>query len=265
MRVYLLLVCLLSSLLVACEAPATPLAAGAHTNAPPEAPMTSAVPLQTLRYGILADSRPHLDISLIEAVVPVETINRVEDIAGFDLVIGLGRYEGWQMLSMQQHVSLAIRTDYAPLDIPSVTDLISTVLDVSRLINALGTSGMQETVTHTHRPSAEIRTILANDGYPDGLMLRFASPDIPASALIQEQFAEAGITLVPAIYPMTEPNPQAAHLVLFTWLNAEERASWQAQFGDDTLIDLWTIPISYITSERVTVRFAENGLPIPQR
>lgn len=253
-----ILLIILGVVLVGCEAQATPIAAISTVT-----PIISstATPVSTIRYGVLADSAPYLDLSDLQDILSIEILGSMEQVNEYDIVLGLGRQDGWQELDIQQHISLAINSNLAPLSNQTLYDLVPQVIDTQALMNNINISGTQQTRAQQSSDATSIRTILANNGYPDGLTLLLAAEAIPILDTIVNQYDVAGISLQLTDIDSFEQNQ--AHLALFMWIDDAQRTTWVEQVGEENLVDLVTIPISYFSADTINIEFTETGFPIP--
>lgn len=255
MRLFWLVV--LSAILVGCEAQATPIA---NIATPTATLAPTPVPVNVIRYGIAANIVPYLG----DVPVSYETVDGTTALTDYDLVVTYGALDGWERAPQAHRVSLIINPNLAPLDETVIRDLIPSVIDVQTIISNLNINGTQQTTIQTSELSAtEIRTTLANSGYPDGVQLTLATEQVPAIDTLLSQFSALGLDL--RLIPLRENSfsQNQAHLGLFLWTDDSERSDWVAQVGENSIIDLWTMPISYITSDGVTVDFTADGIPYP--
>lgn len=268
-RISALILAIVGLLLVGCEAQATPIASistETTESAQPPASVTSATTVLELRYGILAHTLPYIsEIDRIEAIGSVEAVAVGNVLGDFDIVAGYGVYDAWQQSPISQRVSLVINPNLAPLTEDTIRMLIPQMIDSQSIVANLDIPGVQQATAQTLTASSSIRTTLANAGYPDGFALTLATESVPALDMIVSQFADNAIQV--RLIPLDDEvlTNQQTHLVLLVWAQEEERSAWVAQVGENNVIDLWTMPISYLAAEGLTIEFAENGLPIPTR
>ena len=251
------LLILFGIVLAGCEAQATPIAAIVTETNTPE---PTAIPIPDLRYGIAGNIAPYIGDM---GTIPFEILSADSAISDFDLVVAYGIYDGWEQAPHSHRVSLAINPNLAPLDNASISDLIHDVIDSQAIVDSLNIPGSQQTTELATVSANSIRTTLANAGYPDGFQLTMATENIPAVDVLASQFAVLSMDMRLIELSETVLVDNQAHLILFIWSHEGERAGWVSQVGEGNIIDLWTMPISYLNNSAVTVEFTENGIPIP--
>lgn len=244
-------------LLAGCEAQATPIAAIITATATPE---PTSIPIPELRYGIAGNIASYIGDM---GTVPFEVLGADSAITDFDLVVAYGIYEGWQQAPQSHRVSLAINPNLAPLNNQTIRDLIPRLINSQAIVESLNIPGAQQTTELSTESAPIVRTTLANAGYPDGFQLTMASENIPAVEVLLSQFAMLSMDIRLIELSDTVLADNQAHFALFIWANDSERAQWLTQVREENIIDLWTMPISYLNNGGIIVEFTENGIPIP--
>ena len=255
--------------LVGCEAQATPIAAvDVPTLAPAEFIEVTQPP--PLHYGIADHTLPYVsDIEQIREVALVETMPPNPDLALYDVALAYGIYEGWQQAPVSHHVALIINTQLAPMDDADIQTLVRQALNPQAIADSTGITGLPVPTGGPVSPT-QIRNTLANMGYPDGFRLTLAMQTVPASQTIVEQLNTANLEIVPTGIQSLEDAEEIltnnrAHLLLLHWQNDNQRSQWTERFGASAIIDLYTLPISYVAKEGITVSFTESGWVIGTR
>lgn len=244
-----------------CESQSTPIAA---LSTPTDIPQATALPITSeLRYGVTGNLASYMDN--LSDTINFEVLDSTSVIDEFDLVVAYGIYDGWQQSPLLHHVSLAINPNLAPLDNPTLRDLIPQMIDTQALIARLDIAGIQPAQTQSPENRGVVRTILANAGYPDGVQLILAVESNLALDELVSQFALQSVDLRPTDMSESVFSDNQAHLALFLWTQDTEREALASQVGDEHVIDLFTVPISYISPSSIAVDFSENGLPIPSQ
>jgi hypothetical protein len=266
-RAALLLVILL---LAACDPPPTPLPAVLPPTATP-------IPVPTLpppvRYAFTANTVGY--VSSLDQIQKTGLIDRLGDnptdkgvLAGYDIVVTLGRIDGWAQSPVSPHVALILNTSVAPLDSPLAADAVRRSLDPQALASQFGIAGL-EPATLTPLDAITIRTQLANGGFPDGIDLLMRHQALPGVPQFIEQLASSGIRVQEIPAEQTDLislyDDQRAHLFLMAWYTPEEREIWRAHVGDENLIDLYTLPISYQAAGDLDITFTDDGFPLGTR
>ncbi|MGJ3238520.1 MAG: hypothetical protein ACFE0Q_07420 [Anaerolineae bacterium] len=253
-----LLLCIIGLWLAGCEAQATPIASIAT---PTGRPQPTSTPVIALRYAVAANLAPYVDLDMLPFVTDVIAGNETLNI--YDLVVSYGAYEGWQLSPISHHVTLAINPNLSPFDEPSIRALVADVLDRESLVTAINIPGVTTVPTSDPSSSFTIRAALANAGYPDGFQLILASDLLPAVDTLREQFARANFDLTLTSYSDAIWNDNQAHLIAFNWTQDDTRQLWAERVGEENMIDLWMLPISYLAPDDLALEFTETGLPIP--
>ena len=55
------------------------------------------------------------------------------------------------------------------------------------------------------------------------------------------------------------------HLALVAWTASEQRETWVTRLSSANVIDLYTIPISYLALPELTITFTQGGWPLATR
>ena len=256
-------------MLVGCEAQATPIAAvDVATLAPAEFIEVTQPP--PLRYGIADHTLPYVsDIEQIREVALVETMPPNPDLTLYDVALAYGIYEGWQQAPMSHQVALIINTHLAPMDNADIPTLVRQALNPQAIADNTGVTGLLVSASET-LPASQIRNTLANMGYPDGFRLTLAMQPVPASQTIVEQLSNANLEITTTeIHSMQEAIEilanNRAHLLLLFWQNDSQRSQWVERVGANAIIDLYTLPISYVEKEGISISFSESGWVIGTR
>jgi hypothetical protein len=97
-------------------------------------------------------------------------------------------------------------------------------------------------------PRAEIRTSLANMGFPDGFQLSLATAPAPGLEQVIADFNASNIRI-----QLLQAGNQA-HLSLMLSPVLPEGA-----------VEIYSLPISYLAKEGISVEFSEDGWPLPSR
>jgi hypothetical protein len=149
---------------------------------------------------------------------------------------------------------------------PSLLNLLRHSLNPQSIVDSLAIAGaVSDTVEFS--PPMAIRTELANAGWPDGLILSMAYAAAPGAAQIAEQLVSVGINA--HLSAMTNGDLNTAfndgiiQAAFITWETPNERQEWVSRFGDANVIDLYTVPISYLAVSGLTITFTPGGWPIP--
>jgi hypothetical protein len=253
----LLLVCLM---LVACEAQATPIS-GVQTPTATTEPMIT-LPLQ-IRYGLYANVLGFVqDLDILQASALVEAISAENAIPDYDVVVAYGIYDGWQQSPVKQHVSLIINPNLVPLDDENISNIVRQLAYSLELPDIFY---IPKPLPPAIQSVTEAKTALANVGYPDGFVLTMAVNIVPALEAIAAQFTERNIDLHIIESESDVLAKNRAHLILALWTEDAQRTAWIEQVGEQNVVDLFTLPISYLASDELHITFTEYGWPVPAR
>jgi hypothetical protein len=178
-------------------------------------------------------------------------------------------YEGWQQAPISHHIALVMNPDLSPMDNPEIHTIIQQALNPQALVDIIGIPGLI-TANNNALPTAELRNQLANLGYPDGFRLTLAAQALPARELVLQQLNAIHLDLTTIDIDSSQQamdilQNNRAHLLLIRWTNDDQHHSWIEKVGSENLIDLYTLPISYVVAEGLTISFTENGWPIGSR
>lgn len=215
----------------ACEPEATPLPVNLPTREPPTLAPTEP---GLLRYALAPETLPYLSeqdrtaISADAEIVELDTAPNPDDLGTrYDIVVTLGVLPDAETAPSPLTLSLIVNTTLPPLDNPSLTEIVRTVI----------LSAADQT---------ELRRDLANAGYPDGFDLTLAAFAPGADSLAA--LLDSVNIQIRIINTANEP----AHLTLTTQPTTDA-------------ITLQTIPIHYRAVDGLTITFAPSGFPIARR
>lgn len=258
----LLLLLLMNLILVACEAQSTPIAAVRTPTVTPAPIVTMA---SQIRYGLYSNVIGFVqDINTLQESALVEPMSAESAIGDYDVVVAYGVYDGWQQSPISHHISLIINPNLAPLDDEGIRNILRQTFDSQAFLAALNIVGtLSGTTQAVSLPETKIA--LANAGFPDGFVLTMAVETIPNLEAIAAQFTQRNIDLHVIENESNILNDNRTHLLLIRWSQDSQRTTWIEQVGEANVLDLFTLPISYIASDNLTLTFTENGWPLPAR
>jgi hypothetical protein len=238
------------------------------TNPPPP---TEAPPL---RYALAANTQGFVaEIDQIEAAAQVIQLTDPANLAdlgeSYDIVAAYGALDGWQRTDVMLHGMLVIDPAGATLN-QNAADLLARSVNAQMVLDALEIPGalIDPDVPVPHA-SAELRTIFANMGRPDGLQLVLGYAYTPGVFQVAEQLAAANVETRLAV--MTNAEIRTAfetgniQLALVTWTTPDEQAAWQALFGEQYAINLYSLPVSYRAIPELVITLSPDGWPMAAR
>lgn len=256
------------SLVAGCTPDATPFPVDLPTTTSSTPPPGST---STVRYALAENTNGLVnDLALIQAAAQVEQLTEPinsDDLGSrYDMVVTYGDLQGGTRSPSEHHISLIINPATAPLDNPVLRNILRRSLEPQAIVTALEIPGMTANILESSAPTA-LRTELANEGWPDGLSLTLAYDHTPGVAHITQQLKEAGIQA--RLLPLTADEIMIAfdegriQAAIIAWKTIEEQQGWISHFGDGNVIDLYTVPISYIGAAGIRIEFTPGGWPIP--
>jgi hypothetical protein len=256
--------------LAGCEATATPLPAVLP-------PTSTPVPIPTLpppvRYAFTANTVGYVES--LDVIEKTGLIDKLGDnttdmgvLAGYDIVVTLGRIEGWAQSPIFPHVALVLNTSLAPLDSPLAADAVRRSIDPTAIASQFGIAGL-EPAPLTPLDPITIRTQLANGGFPDGIDLILRHQTFPGVPQFIDQWGASGVRVQEATATRADMadlyGQKRAHLFLIGWYTPEERQTWEDRVGAENMIDLYSLPISYQAASDLDVTFTDDGFPLGVR
>lgn len=254
------LVWLLLTWLCACQPEATPFPVDIPT--PATATPTPGAPAP-IRYALAPDMLALVtDHSPVESSVQITQLTEPVDLdtlgSQFDLIVAYGSYPDATPSPGIVTLSLAINTTVAPLDNPALAEWLQRALNPAALAAAINIPGIQG-FPHEAVPLSTLRAALANAGWPDGLDLSLAYDNGIIVNALQTQLQ--ALNLQVNAFPLQDlAGP--THLTLFAWTTPEQRAN---RTGDQSVVDLLTVPISYWAVPGLQITYSPQGWPIATR
>jgi hypothetical protein len=255
--------------IVGCTPDATPF--------PVDIPTISSTPLpgsqSTLRYALAANTENLVsDLAVMQAAAQVEQLTEpinTDDLGSrYDLVVAYGDLAEGIHSPIVHHIALILNPSIAPLDNAILINILRRSLNPQNIVTALEMAGAEANVFESASPMT-LRTELANAGWPDGLSLILAYAYTPGIANVSEQLQQVGIKA--QLLALTENEIGVAfeegriQAALMVWKTPEERQDWVSRFGSDNVIDLYSVPISYLAISGLKVEFTASGWPIPAK
>ncbi len=256
--------------LAACAPTPTPLPAFIPPTAtvPPISPTPA-----PLRYAIIQASVGMVpDLAALEAsgrVILLDTPVEAPDLGQkYDVIAGYGTRENWAVSPTTLHVALIVNTARPPLDQAATSAVVRRAIDPQALITAIGLPGVQPAALQP-MSVRDARVTLANAGLPDGFDVRFGAEPIPGAQAVAEAFRAVQIGAV--VEPVTADqfraklDASAPHLLLVGWTSDADKQAWIARAGETDVIELYTVPISYLAVGGLKISFGPGGFPLAKR
>ncbi len=251
------------------DIPATPTTAPLVTFTPVAAPV--ALPDGVIRYALAANTTGFVtDLALLEQSAHVETLTTPVDPADlgrrYDLIAAYGDLPGGIRSPVEQHIVLLINPALAPTDDPAVVNVLRQAVQPRTLLLALNLPGTASAPSDPV-PQSVLRAALANAGWPDGFDLKLLHDGTPGAA----QLGTLLQTLSIDVHRERTTDAAAAletgraHLALISLPNDDDRADWETRIGAANVMPLYTLPISYLAVEGLTISFTPTGWPLARR
>ncbi len=256
--------------LTACAPTPTPLPAFIPPTAtvPPISPTPS-----PLRYALTQASVGLVpDLAAIEEraqVIPLDSPVEPQDLGQkYDVVAGYGTRENWTVSPTMLHVALIDNTARGPLDQNAVSTVVRRALDPQQIITAIGLPGLQPAALQP-MSAKDARVTLANAGLPDGFDVRFGALPLPGTQAVADALRtiQVGAVVEPVATEQfsAKLDATAPHLILVGWTNDADRQRWIARAGETNVVELYTVPISYLAVDGLKITFGPGGFPLATR
>jgi|GEM_PF-966180 len=261
-------ICLIGLLIVAgCQPEATPVA---NVVPPTNTPDTTETLTPPIRYVLGPNSQNMTSIETILAtdglLIPSNSLTQESQLGvDYDVIADYGQISGWQQSPVVPTVSLVINPNLSPLNDDTITNIISNGVDGVRIINQTNISGTIPLAISTIQLSS-LKTEFANMGYPDGFQLQMSIAEIPNNQSVITELNNLNIDL-----NITEATLETiasqlvsnrVHLAVIKWHTVSEKAVWTSAVGENNVIDLYQMPISYLATPNLTITYADNGFPL---
>lgn len=263
---------LIALVLIGCEQEnATPFADVAPTT-PTPSPAPQSLP--DLRYALAPNTAGFVpDLGVIQTtaeIVPLlESVNEADLGVNYDIVVQYGTVEGWQQSELMPTLSLVLNPQIPPLNRDDLRDILQRSLNAQAVTDTLNMSGVITLYDGVADDALAIRTELANLGLPDGYALSLDAVTMPGVNLFAEQLAQHGIDVSLQAMNSTRIRArfeaQQANAVLIVWALESERQQWVERVGEENVLDLYRLPISYRAVDNVNVSFSGTGFPLISR
>lgn len=264
--VLFLFLCLLAaSLLSACQPKPTPF----PVDIPPTPTLTPVPGAPNLiRYALAANTAGLVsDLDIISETSSIEQLTEDPNPADigtrFDVIAAYGKWAGAMESPVLPRVALVINPTLPPFDNPAIIDVVRRALNPTEIVAAVEIPGVEANSIAT-AAAIDLRTALANAGWPDGFDVVVAYSPIPGLTQITEQFAAIGIN--GQFVPLADSNWERTHLAIITWTTQEEHAEWVEHAGNESnVVDLFSLPISYWAAPEFSITFTSGGWPLAAR
>lgn len=264
----LVIVLLMGVLLSACEPEATPMPVDVMIHATPEATATAlAGRSETLQYVLLPNTLNAVpDLELIQSAGSVTQMTEAAEVLPeYDIAVQYGLADGWTVSDYLPTVALVIAPENPLFENEAVIDVIRRSIDPAQVVEALGITGA-EALPAEADASGTLRTRLANLGFPDGIALRMGVGYVPGAAQVMAQMEAANLEIQETLLTMNEIRNafgnQQIQAALVSWTQPVERDGWVQRYGEDNVIALYTVPVSYLADADLPVSLTPGGFPV---
>lgn len=192
-------------------------------------------------------------------VVRVETAAALspETNTAVDLLVGLGDFPGSNRTALAIPLWLAVNSEVAPLDQDVIAARVYEMLNTIDLREALPGAAQAGLISAVD--PFQIRSDLANSGFPDGFALSLASINAPGAEAIAQSLQQYGLDV--RISPQTDGTTyNGSALTLF--IDVQNHAQMTQRFGNTAIVELARLPVSYRANGGLTIALTENGWPL---
>jgi uncharacterized protein YeaC (DUF1315 family) len=258
--------------LAACEPEATPFPVDIPATIALTSPAqgNASTDARIVRYALSTDLLNLVpDLDVIEQSARIEQLNepvQPQELGQrYDIAVTLGEWSDAVRLDNPLHVSLVVNNRVEPLTNPTLADAVRKAINSQSVISALNIPGAIAEVTNPVA-SQTLRTELANAGWPDGFELSAVSIYTLGAVEAAEQLTALGITT--RVVPLEQDEAQSSfqqnqfHLAFISWTSLEQRGEWAGLNGEENVIDMYTLPISYWAVPELKITLTENGWPL---
>lgn len=254
-------------LLTACEPGGTPIPAIIPPTVTPTPEPTVPPPV---RYGLVTEALETIpDVAVLQESAQVEMVPAESvDLAGYDVVAGYGRREGWTESPVTLTVVLLMNESLAPMDDVLATSIVRHAIDPVVLVRETGIPG----VLPEDRDVVDgvtLRTELANAGFPDGFDLIMAHTPLPGVDTVAAMLTAAGLQI--RVLPVTTESVERvlrtdrAHVLLTACPDPVACEVLRDQAGSLPMVTVMTLPVSYQAVDDLSVTFTTWGFPVGTR
>lgn len=252
--------------LVACEPETTPFPIEIPDTPTPVPP---AVTPEPIRYALAPNTQAVVaDLELIRASAQVEQLteeaNPAELSNRFDIIVTYGQIPGWTQSATPVTVALVIN----PLNDPDLEAILQSSINPDPIVEQIAIEGATARTVQT-TPPGDLRTQLANLGRPDGFSLIIGHSFVPGTEQVADQLRTINITSRLEVFSHDRLFDALTNgdipLGLLTWTTPEQRDQWITAFGTENVIDLFTLPVSYLATPDLTISFTPGGFPLAER
>ncbi|MBZ0285066.1 MAG: hypothetical protein K8L97_30300 [Anaerolineae bacterium] len=266
-----LLIVVMMVLVAACGAEPTPF----PVDVIPEVTETPIPQTDTtvIRYALASNTLDAVpDLELIRESAQIEQLNEAiqpGDLGNrYDIVVAYGDLPDGTRAAAAPTIALVLPTTSPPLNNPVLQNILRRSINPAQLVSGLNMPGaLAQPVEITQRQTLQAE--LANEGWPDGFSLTLGNAYAPGSLLIAEQLGELRINLHTLMMPVSELSETLTtgdvQLGLIAWTTPEERQQWTAEFGEENVIDLFSVSISYHAIPDLNISFTPAGWPLAAR
>jgi len=251
---------LIAFVLSACEAEATPVV---ETPIPTETPVVIPTDIPTIRYGLLDNTVGYLDNSdQLGLGTEITLVTVDEDLSGYDMVAGYGIVEGMTSVSIGDIVVI-LNTQKELWQDDVIREQFWASIDRDILLETLDVTGFIERDSFDTLSSDDIRTTIANMGYPDGFELLFGIEPFHAQDEAIRQWSNANFRITSTA--VTDDwrdrfDDEQLHGIII-WHLADDFQLLYDEFGEANVRRLYQVTMSYRVNEGIAHEFNERNFP----
>ncbi len=189
-------------------------------------------------------------------------------VSDLELIQAYGDFPDSTRSPIESHIALILKADDFPINNSVVQKVLRHSIYPQAVLDRLNISvGLASSIEAVD--AKRLRGDLANSGWPDGFSLNMAYSYTPGFDVVEEQFHNAGIRIQSYLMQKSDItlalDNNRVQLALINWGTPDERMQWTAHFGENNVIDLYTIPISYRAVPGLNITFTSDGWPLVNR
>lgn len=232
----------------------------------------SEVAFVPIRYALADNTRNvPIDYATLGTALQIVQLDAPADAATvgsmYDIIVAYGDLPGGTRSPTMHHMMLVINPALI-INEPAVLEVLRHIVNPAAITAVLNAPGTEPAAFPSITASAA-RLELANAGRPDGIDLLVGYSGMPGGLIASEQLRAAGFNvrlLLLEVDQLADALREGQlHVALIHWTQPEEHAAWVAQFGEANVIELFTLPISYLAVPEIQVTFNREGWPVVSR
>ncbi len=264
----MLIVGLAAGLLSACEPEPTPMPVDVPMIDTPTAPADAHTGrIEPIQYVLLPNTLNAVpDLELIQSAGNVTQLTEMSaEMPEYDIAVQYGLADGWTRSEYLPTIALVIAPESPLFENDAVTEVIRRSINPNQVIAGLDITGAAALPVDADAPD-DLRTRLANTGYPDGIALTMGVGYVPGAAQVIAQMEAANLEIRDMLLTAHEIQDafasQRIQAALVSWTQPVERDEWVQRYGEAQVLDLYTVPLSYLAADGLNIDLTPGGFPL---